>query len=173
MFGVVGEFSACTGQKLTVPNLCRGNTLVLVFQTGITKAIGKGEWADKQRLSGMDAASQPSGMISRRLCVQPNLPDRSTASQATCPFFGFSLISRQSTPPQATCACEFSPNSLPLSSQPFHRRILLTIPHYRQQTLQRDKGEQQNTDGDFGPPGTQRAVKIDPGLDQPLNQYAE
>ena len=92
MFAVVGEFSACTGQKLTVPNLCRDNTLVLllalalalvlalvlVFQTGNTKAIGKGEWADKQKLSGMDAASQPSGMISRRFCVQPILSDQIT-----------------------------------------------------------------------------------------------
>ncbi|WLS80695.1 hypothetical protein Q3V30_09540 [Erwinia pyri] len=88
MFGVAGEFSARTGQNLTAPNVCRGNTLVLalvldlvlvlvlVFQTGNAKAIGKGEWADKQKLSGMDAASQPSGMISRRFCVQPILPDQ-------------------------------------------------------------------------------------------------
>ena len=49
---------------------------VFGFIKDYTEACGKGERADKQRLSGMDAASQPPRMGSRRLCVQPVLPDR-------------------------------------------------------------------------------------------------
>ena len=49
--------------------------LVCFSITGNTNAVGKGEGADKQKLSGMDAASQPPGRGSRRFCVQPPLPE--------------------------------------------------------------------------------------------------
>jgi hypothetical protein len=60
----------------TFNTLALALALILVFQTGNAKAIGKGGRADKQKLSGMDAASQPPRTGSRRFCVQPILPDR-------------------------------------------------------------------------------------------------
>src|SRR3990167_2169549 len=43
----------------------------------------------------------------------------------------------------------------------------------RQQALQQAENEQQDADDDARPPGTQRAVKRDQGLDDPEHQHAK
>ena len=56
---------------------------------------------------------------------------------------------------------------------PRYGGILAVFPQHCQTPLQRNKNEQQQANGDFGPPRTERAVKVDIGLDQPLNCHAK
>ena len=43
------------------------------------------------------------------------------------------------------------------------------LPEHRQTALQGNKDKQQYADGDLRPPGAERTVKVDIGLDQPLD----